>query len=355
MKNILKKRNLDLAKMLYTQKKYEQAERVVMNHIETAEAKHLMGKICTKTGRMEDAKFWFKSAMDTNKRNVKKWVAPRMELAKIYYVEGNWELAKKEFDTCLRREPQNGLLKVTLAKCYANRGEKEEARQLLVKAMNVEKTEKVLKEALVVYSDMEDYESMYEICEKLSAGDCVKSNEYRVIECMARAYFNLGKYDKALNVFRDKKDDQVARAIFGTYRQKIYCKIHNDEELAKVYQEILENLEAAYSEEARMQHIRKHLKDDKTRKIHGVFTMDIKEVWEKVKKTKKEKQSFDNCDVYCVKIEGCGYSGGKEGDGHTLDYVTLITFPGSEVPIALYPSDKIEIRNKPFNPGGENR
>ena len=27
------------------------------------------------------------------------------------------------------------------------------------------------------------------------------------------------------------------------------------------------------------------------------------------------------------KIEGCGIAGGRSGDGHSLDYVTVITLP----------------------------
>lgn len=355
MGNVFKKRNLELAKMLYSQYKYEQAEKVVMDNIVTAEAKHLMGKICKKTGRMEEAKEWFADAIATSKATKKKWSAPKMELAKIHFLEGKWDLAQSEFEICLKREPQNELFMTAVAWHYIDMGKTEEAKKLLTKALRINSNPKTLKEVLFVYSKMEDYESMYDICEKLTEEMAVAPNEYRLISCMAKTYFNLGKYDKALGVFRGKKDDQIARVMFGIYRQKVYCELHKDKELGKIYQEILDNVESAYSEENRMTHIQKHAQNDTTKKIHGVFTIDINEVMDRVKKAKKEKQKGNGCDIYCIKIEGCGYEGGSQGDGHVLDYVTLITFPDEEKPITLFPSDKIELREKTLNSDEEIR
>lgn len=351
MNKLLKKRNLELAKMLYSQNKYEKAEKILMETIETANAKFLMGKICVRTGRTEEAIEWFEDAKTIRKD----WVAPRMELAKLYYEKGNWDAAKQGFDVCLKREPKNPLIKTAVAHYYASMGEKEEAKKLLAKALNIDGSSKVLKEALFVYDKMEEYKNMYDICEKLSEGYEVRPNEYRVIECMAKTYFNLGKYDKVLNVFQSKKDDRVTRTLFGLFRQKIYCELNKDKELSKIYQEILENMEAVYGEEGRIVHIQKHTKNDTTRKIHGVFTMDLNEVLDKVKNAKKIKQEGNGCDIYCIKMDGCGYEGGSEGDGHILNYVTLITFPDTEKPITLFPSDKVVIKEKTFNPGGEDR
>ena len=50
------------------------------------------------------------------------------------------------------------------------------------------------------------------------------------------------------------------------------------------------------------------------------------------------------CDIYCIKVPGCGYEGGSDGDGHTLDYVTLITLPNTEKLVTMFPSDEIIIQ-----------
>lgn len=335
----LQKRNTLLAKMLYDQKKYKEAESLLIENIRTTESKYLMGKICANTNRIEEAKDWLEEAIIAQG----KWIPPRMELAKINFEEGNFERAKREFEVCLNREPQNGSLKTTVAKYYIQMDEYEEAEKLVIKALNINPdNEKVLKDALIVYDNMQEYDKMYDICEKLNKYFDIKSDEYKVIECMARAYFSLGKYDKVLEIFKGKTDNKITKTIGNLYQQRIYAVLYKDKEQAKIYQEILDNLEPLYSEEGRIKHIQKHTQNDLTKKIHGVFTLDLGEVLDRVKIADKVKQKGNGCDLYCIKIDGCGYEGGNQGDGHTLNYVTLLTLPDTQKPVTLFPSDKIQ-------------
>lgn len=48
--------------------------------------------------------------------------------------------------------------------------------------------------------------------------------------------------------------------------------------------------------------------------------------------------------IYCINIPGCGYEGGRKGDGHVLDYVTFITLPNSSNIITMFPSDEVVLR-----------
>jgi len=60
-------------------------------------------------------------------------------------------------------------------------------------------------------------------------------------------------------------------------------------------------------------------------------------------------------DVYFIKVENCGYEGGLKGDGHQLDYLTVITLPQKIDIITVFPSDGIFIikdknkKNKEFD------
>ena len=162
---------------------------------------------------------------------------------------------------------------------------------------------------------------------------------------MARTYFNLEKYDKVLETFRGKTTEPTNRIMENLYKRRIYCKLCNNEEQASMYQTILSNLEEAYGEEGSLKHIEKHLRDNKTKDIHGVFTKSLPEILEKIKISDKVKQKGIDCDIYCIKIDECGYQGGNKGDGHTLNYVTLITMPDTHKPITLFPSDEIRLRN----------
>ena len=335
----LQRKNTLLAKMLYDQKKYKEAESLLIENIKTSESKYLMGKICLNTNRTEEARDWFEEAI----RAQGKWILPRMELAKINLTEGDFKCAKREFEVCLKRESQNGVLKSTVAKYYVQMGENEEAEKLVIKALNLDPdNEKVLKDALLVYDNLQDYKKMYRISEKLNKDYDVKSDEYKVLECMARTYFNLGKYDKVIEVFKGKTDDRITKTISGLYKQRIYTALYKDKQEAKIYQEILDDLEPLYSEEARLKHIQKHTQNDLTKKIHGVFTMDLGEVLDRVKTADKIKQKGNGCDLYCIQMDGCGYEGGSQGDGHILNYVTLLTLPDIQKPVTLFPSDKIQ-------------
>ena len=81
--------------------------------------------------------------------------------------------------------------------------------------------------------------------------------------------------------------------------------------------------------------------DDKIKPIHGVFTKDCLEIMDTLIKNKGDKHIGYMCDIYCVNVPECGYEGGKNGDGHILDYVTFITLPNSNKLITMFPSDNI--------------
>lgn len=339
--DIFKKRNIELAKLLYKQGRYKEAEVIIKDNLVSAESKYIMGKICLKTERSEEAKVWFREAISNNY----KWILPRIEMAKLFTKEGLYHDAIREYWVCLNREPKNAILKIDVAKFYISIDNFEQAEKLLDKALKLKPNDEViLKKALEVYDNMQNYNQMYNICEKLMDKNAILANEHKTIEIMARTYFSMGKYNKTLEVFSGKTSDAVTKIMSNLYKRRIYCKLIKDEEQAKMYQAILDNLEASYGEERRIRHIEKHLKDDKRKEKHGVFTKDLSEVFSIVKSAEKVKQKGKDCDIYCIKLEGCGYEGGNKGDGHKLDYVTLVTMPDTYKTITLFPSDKIELK-----------
>lgn len=341
MLDIIKRRNIEFAKMLYEQGRYKEAEMIIKDNLVNAESKYIMGKICAKTDRLGEAEEWLRDSIKNNY----KWVPPRVELAKIFIEEGLYAKAEKEYWVCLNREPKNASLKIEAAYLYGLMNEKEEAQKLIDKAVKLNPNDvNILKKALRGYDHLNEYDKMYEICEKLTEKDAVNLNDYKISEIVARTYFKFGKYDKTLSVLSGKTENTMSKIMSNLYKRRIYCILSKDEVQAKMYQVILENLETFYGKEERINHIKRHLKDDKTKEKHGVFTKDLSEVIEKVKSAEKVKQQGKDCDLYCIKLEGCGYEGGNKGDGHRLDYVTLITMPDTYTPITLFPSDKIELK-----------
>ena len=127
---------------------------------------------------------------------------------------------------------------------------------------------------------------------------------------------------------------------------RLYSIQGKDEEATNMYSYILENLDYDFTDElSRINHIRKHMFDDANKDIHGVFTINFMEILDKAIKYKGEKQIGYMCDIYCIHIPGCGYEGGRKGDGHILDYVTFITLPNSSTVITMFPSDEVVLKS----------
>ena len=74
--------------------------------------------------------------------------------------------------------------------------------------------------------------------------------------------------------------------------------------------------------------------------------MDCMEMLDIAIQNKGNKQIGYLCDIYCINVPGCGYEGGRKGDGHILDYVTFVTLPNSNNIITMFPSDKVVLREK---------
>ena len=99
-------------------------------------------------------------------------------------------------------------------------------------------------------------------------------------------------------------------------------------------------------EESRIRHILKHTVNDKTKRLHGIFKKPIKEILDNMDLQKAKKQRDEMMDIYCVKSENCGYEGGYNGDGHTLNYITIITCKDTKNIITMFPSDEIQLRER---------
>ena len=340
--DIYKKRCVGLARMMYEQGRYNEAEKIIKDNLVNAESKYLMGKLCIQKGERDEAKIWFYRAID----NDRKWISPRLELARIWTEEGIIDKAESEYQVCINRSPQDVELKLEYAIFCIEHGNTEKAKQLITKAIRLKpNNERTLMRALEVNDKMQNYEQMYEISEKLLELNAVKPTDYKTIETMARTYFSLGKYDKVVRTFRGKTQEPTNRIMENLYKRRIYSILNKDEKQAKMYQSLMANIEEAYGEEEILKHVEKHMNDDKYKEIHGVFTKPLPEILDKVKAAEKIKQKGHACDIYCIKLDNCGYQGGNKGDGHTLNYITLITMPGSQKPITMFPSDKIMINN----------
>ena len=161
---------------------------------------------------------------------------------------------------------------------------------------------------------------------------------------LGRLYVLQGKQMEAEAEFKkyieiDKDRSPHARLELG----HLYAIQGKDEEAQKAYSYILENIEEIYDKESRVIHVKKHMENDLTKSKHGVFTRDYIELLDIILKNKGKRQIGYMCDIYCLNVPECGYEGGKDGDGHVLDYITIVTLPNSNKLITMFPSDELII------------
>ncbi len=175
---------------------------------------------------------------------------------------------------------------------------------------------------------------------------------------LAKSYNFLKKKKDSVKVYKvilklDPKNSH-ARVELG----KLYASQGKEESSKTMYEYIIDRIgDERYEEENRIVHITKHLKDNKGKKKHGVFTVDPLQLLENI----KEKMNEENkrigymADIYLIEQENCGYEGGTEGDGHILNYVTIITLPYSKRLITMFPSDNIFKLEKDFKSDGDEK
>ena len=164
---------------------------------------------------------------------------------------------------------------------------------------------------------------------------------------LGKLYVKQGKAQQAEKLFLEYMQLDPKNVHARMELGKLYAEQGKDEKSKEMYDYIIANMgEDNFDEENRVKHFMKHMKDDKTKEIHGVFQKEPLEILNAIDLDKCEKQIGYMNDIYCVKIEGCGYAGGSKGDGHTLDYITIITLPNTKQLITMFPSDEIRLKEK---------
>lgn len=179
---------------------------------------------------------------------------------------------------------------------------------------------------------------IYRLILKLSPKDV-----YARLE-LGKLYVGQGKEKEAEKLLNEcmelDQKDVHARLELG----RLYALQGKIEASQSLYEYIIDKIgDEAFDEENRAKHIIKHMKDDKTKEQHGVLVRDPFEILEDIKKQMidENKKVGYMSDIYLIKSKGCGYEGGKKGDNHTLDYITVVTLPNSNKFITMFPSDNI--------------
>lgn len=225
-------------------------------------------------------------------------------------------------------------------------GKYKDAEMLFLKMLDVNRKNKYvlfqMGKIRLKFKDKKGAEEYFKECIEYFPDNCYPRLE------LGKLYRSYGKEKKAEEEFKkyieiDKDKTPHARLELG----KLYSIQGKEKEAESMYNYIIDNLKYDITDiKSRINHIQKHMKNDTTQDIHGVFTMDALEILDTAIKNKGEKQIGYMCDIYCINVPNCGYEGGKNGDGHILDYVTFITLPNSNNILTMFPSDEIVLNRE---------
>jgi len=262
-----------------------------------------------KQWKYKEAEIIFLEILDVNRKN--KYVL--FQMGKIRLKFRDKKGAEEYFKECIEYFPNDIYSRLELGKLYSIQGKEKEAEKELKKCIEIDKD---------------------------------KTPHARLE--LGRLYRSQRKEKEAEKEFKkyieiDKDKTPHARLELG----RLYSIQGKEKEAEYMYNYILSNLDYDITDtESRIKHIQKHMKNDTTKDLHGVFTMDALEILDTAIKNKGEKQIGYMCDIYCINVPNCGYEGGKNGDGHILNYVTFITLPNSNDMLTMFPSDEIVLNRE---------
>ena len=280
---------------------------IILLNDQDVHARLELGKIYSKQGNEEEAEQLFKKIIEVDPENI----YAMLQLGKLYVKLGREDEAEKMFRERLRLEPRSTYARLELGKLFAKQGKAEKAETMLIE------------------------------CTKLNP-----NNPYVKLE-LGRLYAKQGKKDEAKKLFKEiiKFDPTILSARFEL--GKLLVDKGKSELNRSMYQYLLDEIGTdQFDQNNRIDRLMQHTKDDLSKEHHGVFAQDVDltQILELVKAymVDENKRKGYLTDVYVINVPECGYQGGRKGDKHTLDYITVVsTIEDPTKFITLFPSDNI--------------
>lgn len=214
---------------------------------------------------------------------------------------------------------------------------------------------------------------MRSICECL-----LRLNRYEELICRAKRFVDTNGFNSYLGFLIAKayvKQENVSLAIrymsscieespynhsLLSYMGYIYL-LTGDIEMAKHYTELSMQFGPQENEKAqknltrievlqrvlgtdptasRQSHIRKHFLNNTYKDIHGVFSIPEDTLSTLISGLKSEDSNIEHSVMkFRFPYKCAGYAGGRHGDGHIYDHITVISFLRKEFILTAYPSD----------------
>ena len=242
------------------------------------------------------------------------WSSPAVYylLSKAYYKLKKYDKAKRNLGKLIDLVPEHFAGLYMLAKIHLKEDKLEEAEECFKKAIKADN----------------------------------KNGNIARVE-LGKLCIKQGKLDEAEKVLKEaiRKNENEVHARFELIKVCIAKK--QDKEYKEIYDYLTKNmLVEAYDEERAHKEIQSHWEDDLTKNKFGVFTVSYDKIKEAMATSTLNRKRIYMYDLYCFKLENCGYQGGKKGDNHQFDYVTIMTAPFTSDIVRMFPSDNMIIDNE---------
>jgi len=300
----------ELGRLYVRQGKDELAENFLKKGVRLEEnsiySKFELAKLYSRQEKFKDSEKLFKECLEKAPKDV----YTRLELGKIY-VKTDFLKAEEILTEALRMDPYNNLVRLELGNLYVNN-------------KKTFKAETVFKTALRMDSNFTN--GMIALA-KLYISQCRHEEGRKLLK-------------KCIKIDKTDLSPRIELAKLDEYK-KLNPKAKD------MYNYLFENINIEeYNELQRKRFMQSHWSNDLTKNKYGVFTKSFEEIRKNLNSSEAKKSEFCGSEIYCIKLESCGYEGGSKGDGHQLDYVTIVTKPQKKDLLIMFPSDEIVIEKE---------
>jgi hypothetical protein len=158
-----------------------------------------------------------------------------------------------------------------------------------------------------------------------------KLNSVELIK-LAKDYISEEDFNRAYSVLKSIKKRELCKIVLKDYNQLFY---------------------ECFDKQDSISHVNTHFKDDLSKERHGVFLIKQQELYkllidfESYNLGRYKKEEVNGVIRYVIPYLRCGYEGGRKGDKHILNNITILAYFNYKNIITAFPSDKdIQIKNK---------
>lgn len=355
---------LNNVNILMAENLFNKAYRIKNNSIYL---KTKLAKIALLKGDFYKAKVLIDESYSLNKNNLYR----DFEDSNLKYILFNYKLKQKTVNKYIKLAKENLIKKRIIFKKNIYINNLEEADKIMQESL-LEAPDNIdlFLDSIILYIKENKFTLVKEILEKFIE----ENKELKLFKLiLAKVNIILGDYDAAEKIFiedlklidhnifilialaklwidtnQNDKLESIIEEIKETPRKilefalKIIIKDEERDSYEVLFNLLNETREVIYSNT--LNHLLSHSSNNENKNIHGIFDCNIENLMEYVSKKinikEKKKNKYNYSYNYEIYYEKCGYEGGKNGDGHKLNYIKLIVNPYNLEVITMYPADK---------------